>query len=72
MNDGQRDTYIIKNLLEENDEILNTDEISEFDKMYLQINVMNIKKERLQQEIRLIEEAILSLQEKIEEHIGYE
>jgi len=72
MNDGQRDSYIIKNLLEENDEILNTDEISEFDKMYLQINVLNIKKERLQQEIKLIEETILSMQEQIEQHIGYD
>jgi len=71
LNDGQRDTYIIKNLLEENDEILKTDQISDFDKMYLQINVLNIKKERLKQDLDEIEKNISKLQLQIEAHIGY-
>ena len=72
MNDGQRDTYVIKNLLESNNEILNNEEISEFDKMYLQINVLNIKKERLLEDIKKIDETIANLTLQIETHIGYE
>jgi hypothetical protein len=72
MNDGQRDTYVIKNLLEANDEVLINEEISEFDKMYLKINVLNIKKERLTDDLKKIEQEIIDLTTKIEQHIGYD
>jgi len=72
MNDGQRDTYIIKNLLEENDEIINTDDISEFDKLYLKINVLNIKKERLEQDLKIVTDKITELENQIEKHINYD
>lgn len=72
MNDGQRDTYIIKNLLEENEDVIKTDELGEFDKLYLKINVLNIKKQRLQEDLNLVNKNIAELENQIEKHINYE
>lgn len=70
LNDGDEFTYEIKNFIETNGSGTDGDSdmyanLTDFEKLYLQINVLNIKKNRLQNEIKEVDNEIKEYEAKL-------
>ena len=72
LNDKDMNSYSIEGLMEETDQIgINKDaNLSELDKLFLRINVLNIKKERLLQDLKETEDEIKTLEILLESSIA--
>jgi len=73
LNDGNYESYKIKNMIEADDDNLFVDRLEDnmFDKLYLQIEVLHAKKERVENELKQINSEIGKLQTELEKFINY-
>lgn len=77
LNDGNGCSYKIKNMIEAGEDNIFNDrndqdnEINKFDKLYLQISVLNAKRNRVKEEMEEIDREINKLQTEMEKFISY-
>ena len=68
LNDGKMESYHIEGLTDKEDDIgIDRDhELTEFEKMFQRINVLNIKKARLQEELNNVDDEIKTLEDLLQ------
>lgn len=72
INDNDPRSYIIEGMTTDLEAVVDSDEPTEFEKLFLRINVLNIKKERLRQELEQADKEIADLNYRINSIIDHQ
>jgi superfamily II DNA or RNA helicase len=75
LNDGDGHSYKITNMIEAGDDSIFNDrmdgEMNQFDRLHLQITVLNAKRDRIKGELSDVDNEINKLHQEMEKHISY-